>query len=197
MRVRQGTITEPFLIDDRNGLDMGAKWVLDYIFGDGDYYIVGQKPSLLWSIGPGPSQQLESYTVVDKDRRTHVLYFKKVAPECSRIKLEKAVREGERFSDERVFTPIESQAVSTLYDFDDNFPNVGTIDPDCNKTVMNKVDSEKLLEEIERSDIEYKVDDELVSKRIEQEINRKIADNKKPGKPKTKRGRSKKSVDGE
>ena len=46
MRVRQGKIGDPFLIDDRNGLDMGAKQVLDYIFGDGNFYVVGQKPCL-------------------------------------------------------------------------------------------------------------------------------------------------------
>lgn len=195
MRVRQGTINEPFLIDDRNGLDMGAKQVLDYVFGDGNYYVVGQKPCLSWSFGPGPSKRLESYTVVDKDRRTHVLYFQKVAPEDPRIKPEKAVREGEYFSDENVFTPIKSQEISTLDDFNDNFPGTTTIDPDCNKTIMEKVDAEKLMGEIEQSDIEFKADDELTSKRIEREINEKLTDDKKPSKAKGKRGRSKKSVD--
>jgi len=197
MRVRQGTINEPFLIDDRNGLDMGAKQVLDYIFGDGNYYVMGQKPCLSWNFGPSPSKRLESYTVVDKDKRTHVLYFQKVAPEDSRPKLEKAVREGEYFSDEKVYTPIQPREVAVLNNFNDNFPSINDIDPDCNKTIMDKVDAEKLLDEIEQSDIEFKADDELASKRIEREINEKLIDDKKPSKTKGKRGRSKKSIDAE
>ena len=197
MRVRQGTINEPFLIDDRNGLDMGAKQVLDYIFGDGNYYVVGQKPYLSWNFGPGPTKQLESYTIVDKDRKTHVLYFQKVTPECPRPKLEKAIREGEHFPDEHIFTPMQVSGTITLDNIDDNFPDVGSIDPDVNKNIMNKVETEIQLEEIEQSDAEFKADDELTSRRIEREINEKLTENNKTTKPKGKRGRSKKLVDGE
>lgn len=197
MRVRQGTINEPFLIDDRNGLDMGAKQVLDYVFGDGNYYVVGQKPCLSWSFGPEPSKRLESYTVVDRDKKTHVLYFRKVSPECYRPRPEKAVRDGEYFSDEKIFTPITQSKANVLNDFNDNFPNTTEIDPDCNKTIMDKVDTERLLGQIEQSDLEFKIDDELMSKRIEQEINNKLTDGKKSNKTKGKRGRAKKSVDNE
>ena len=195
MRVRQGKIDNPFLIDDRNGLDMGAKQVLDYVFGDGDYYVVGQKPCLSWSFGPSPSKQLESYTIVDRDNRTHVLYFQKVSPDCPRPRPEKAIRENEYFPDEHVFTPIQQQDAILFNDLGDNFPSIETIDPEINKSIMDKVDTEKRLEEIERDDAEFKADDERTAKRIEREINDKLSSDKKSPKPKTNRGRGKKTVD--